>query len=748
MNGERRPRTRRRLGIALAGLLVAPAAARAQGEPTRGVELPGGVQLPEGETGERVAAEDLDLESLLELEVSAATKQPIKISDLPSTASAVTRAQLRDYGWRSLNQVLTTLPGFAPSQDYERRTIGFRGEREPWNNNRLLILMDGMPHNGIETGTAYTAAATPVFFAQKVEVIRGPASAVYGSNALHGVVAVQTVGVDDLGDGGVEARLRAGTGTQTLEAVGAQRADWADAVVGLSAHHADGDDYMDTDDSYRLDERGELARFRVGDEQEVSYLWLKLQPRLALDGLTISLHRQGQTAQTGHGWSAWIPDVEDEVTESRTIVELDYRKTAGPATFDQALQYQRARYFANTRSYPAGAFDGMYPDGVTEVVDTHFHSLVGRSQVQVVVGPEIGLLAGLEYAGVLNRGDTAHYSNVFIDDPTGEAPPVDGFRDIAPVYEPIVDRPVHKVGALVQAVSGGLLGDRLELTTGLRYDNLFFRYEEIATPARPVVSDSHQQLSPRAALVARVTDSLRLKAMAGHAYRTPSLVELFASNSRQAASNPRELAPESSTTLELAADWAIAAPVRLRANGFFIRHRNIIDYAFETGLLNNLFSNRRIGAEAEVLVETDVGGLKLDGFASYSHVRLLDETVLDPTLSEAGALVWSPAHLVKAGARAAGARLGGTVSAYAQGQTRRRASDRVDVVFRAERPVSVPGWIAVDASLFARVRGGLRVGVEGQNLLGTTGGIIAPGDHSFDYRVPARQILGVIDLDL
>ena len=37
---------------------------------------------------------------------------------------------------------------------------------------------------------------------------------------------------------------------------------------------------------------------------------------------------------------------------------------------------------------------------------------------------------------------------------------------------------------------------------------------------------------------------------------------------------------------------------------------------------------------------------------------------------------------------------------------------------------------------------------EGQNLLGTAGGIIAAGDHSFDHRVPARQILGVIDLDL
>ena len=741
MNGDRHHRTRRRLGVSLAALLLAPAAARAQGEPTEVPELPGA-------TGEPLEIAEVELGSLLELEVTVATKRPVKISDVPSTASALTRAQIRDYGWRSLNQILTTLPGFAPSQDYERRSMGFRGEREPWNNNRLLILMDGMPQNGIETGTAYTSAATPVFFAQKVEVIRGPASAIYGSNALHGVLAVQTVGVDDLGDGGVEARLRAGLETQTLEAVGAQRGAWADAVVGLSAHHSAGDSYMDTDDSYRVDERGELARFRVGDEQDTSYLWLKVQPRAALEGLTVSLHRQSQTAQTGHGWSAWIPDVADEVTESRTIVDLNYRRAAGSMTFDQAVQYQRARYFADVRSYPAGAFDGFYPDGATEVVDTHFHSLVGRSQVQAVVGPEIAILAGLEYTGFLYRGDSAHYANVFIGDPTGEEPPLDGFRDIGAVYEPIIDRPVHRIGAFAQAVSGELLGDRLELTAGLRYDNLFFRYVDVTSPSRPVVSDSHQQLSPRAALVARVTDSLRLKAMAGHSYRTPSLVELFASNTWQAGSNPRALSPERATTLEVAADWAIAAPVRLRANGFFTRHSNIIDYEFDTAVLNNLFSNRRVGAEAELLVEDEIGGIKVDGFASYSHVRLLDETIVDPALSETSKLVWSPAHLVKAGVRAAGSRLGGTITAYAQGQTRRRASDRMDEVFRAERPVSVPGWVTVDASLFARVREGVRIGVEGQNLLGSEGGIIASGDHSFDYRAPARQVLGVIDLDL
>jgi outer membrane receptor protein involved in Fe transport len=698
--------------------------------------------------GEPIELSEVELGSLLDLEVGAATRKKTPIAELPSTASAVTREQILDYGWRSINDMLYTLPGFAPSQDWERRLAGFRGERERWNANRLLLTVDGMSHNNIETGAAFTWETTPLFFARQVEVVRGPASAVYGSNAMHGVVALQTVTADDLGDGGVEARVRAGGKSQAVDAVGAQKGTWADAVIGLSGHITDGDEYLDTDDSYRMDADGRPAEMMVQDERAASYLWLKINPKAAAKGLEISFHRQADESETSHGWGDWLPDVGEYVREQRTMVDATYRRPMGRFTLETAGQYQRQDYQAAIRFYPAGAFEGYYPQGVTEAVDTSFDSLGARGQLELALPRGATALAGVDYQGVLYGGDEEHYSNADLLDPAGEYPQLDGYRPLGPVYEPILDRPVHRVGVYGQAVTGALLGEHLELTAGVRYDDLFYTYEDIADPARPEVSDSQRQVSPRVGLVVRPADGLRLKLMAGHAFRTPTLVELFAANGWTATSNPKQLRPETSNSYEAAVDWAPIAPLRVRGNAFYLDHRNIIDYQLEDGLLYNVSSSRRVGGELEVVGQTQVAGIGLDGFASYSHVRLVDETIFDETLSEEDRLSWAPSHLVKAGMRVGTARVGGTVTAYWQGTTRRRASDRMDEMWNQLRPAEIAPWLTTSATLFARPTPGLKLGLEGTNLLGTGGRIVAPGSHSFDYRVAPREIMGVAEMDL
>ena len=725
------------VSVLAVGAAWAPEPARAEDLAQQLAQLP-----PDGGP---VEVAELELESLLELQVTAATKQPVRQSDAPSTASVLVRDQIRDFGWDSLNELLYTLPGFAPSQDYERRTAGFRGEREPWNNNRLYLAWDGMPHNGIETGSASTWEATPLYFARRVEVVRGPASAIYGSNALHGVLAIDSVSASDLGDGGVQARLRAGPRTRSVDAVGAQEGAAGEAVIGVRGHGTLGDEYLSADDSGRLDADGTPARFMVQDEQNSTYLWFKAEPS-AVPGLRLQLHREMSDTETGRGWLFWAPDTVEHVIENRTIIDLSHQHQAGRLTFEQAVQYHHRRYKADIRYYPAGAFDGYYPDGVSELTDTAMQALFARSQLHASLGGGAGLLGGVEYSGVLYRDDREHYANAALVDPTGEYPQLDGFEDQGPTYEPILDRPVHRIGGYAQLVTGDLLGSKVELTAGARYDALIYSYEGVLDPARPERSGSHSRLSPRGGLVLRPAEALRLKLMVGHAYRTPTLVEMFSANSWAAQANPAGLEPEHATTYEVGADLAAASSLRLRANGFLVNHANVIDYT-AGGLLENRYSNRRAGAEVEVLAERRVGPVKLDGSASYSHVRLLGETLADPEMAPSERLVWAPAHLFKAGLRALTSRFGGTLTAYAQSKTRRRASDRMDETFRALRPAAVPGWFQLDTHLFVKPAAGVRLGVQGKNVLGTAGGLIAPGDHGFDYRVPPREVMAVVELE-
>jgi outer membrane receptor protein involved in Fe transport len=385
---------------------------------------------------------------------------------------------------------------------------------------------------------------------------------------------------------------------------------------------------------------------------------------------------------------------------------------------------------------------------VTEIVDTRFHSLFARSQARLDLPRGLHLLGGVEYTGILYRGDDRHQANVDLTDPAGEFAQLDEFRTYGPVYEPILDRPVHRIGSYVQAVSGQLLGDAAELTAGARYDTLHFHYDEVDEPARSSREGSFHQLSPRVGLVVRPHRSLRLKAMAGRSFRTPTIIELFLSNSWSGATDPEALEPESSRTYELAVDWAPASWARLRANVLHVDQKNTIDFDNATGLLRNILSNRRGGGEVEALVERRVGPMEVSGFASYSYARLLDEEVLDPALTPSSSLVWSPGHMLKGGLRANDSWYGGSLSGTWQGMVRRRSSDRMDPLFRTLRPPSVPAWLAINASLFVRPRGGIKVGLEGWNLLGSSGHLVAPNDHSFDYPIAPREILGVVELDL
>src|SRR5438132_10887518 len=137
--------------------------------------------------------EFLRLEDLMDIQVRAPSKLEMPVRDAPTVGTAVSREQIESYGWLSLNDILYKQPGFAPSQDYERLTVSSRGLHEGWNNNHLLLLIDGIPHNNNVNLTAYTWEITPLVLAQTIEVTRGAGSSLYGSTAMNGIIAINTI---------------------------------------------------------------------------------------------------------------------------------------------------------------------------------------------------------------------------------------------------------------------------------------------------------------------------------------------------------------------------------------------------------------------------------------------------------------------------------------------------------------------------------------------------------------------------
>lgn len=701
-------------------------------------------------------SQTLSLEELLQIELAAPSKQRQQAREAPGVASLVTREQIRQFGWTSLNDILFSQPGFFPARDYERTVVGARGLHEGWNSNHLLLLVDGVPVNDHDTGGAYTWDVTPLFLVRSVEIIRGPGSALYGSSATNGVVAINTISSpktlneDERLEVNSEARLRLGSlGTASVEAVAATRSDHLSAVLGFHYQRSDGAAYLSYDGSGRTDDTGALQRFQVSEPLGSRYLYVKLEARQALEGLSLSYHQQSWEQGTVHGWSYWVPDAEEPIREGRHLAVLRYHSQPGsPLQKEFVLLFQRHDYDMDIRFYPSGALDGFYPAGVTESLQTRMDEVFGRAQLSGELAERLSLLGGVEYSVFLYGGDDAHYSNAELLNAEEGFPPSETLVPLGDFYEGAIGHPVNNAAAYLQLAWSRLLDTPLSLTAGLRYDLKFFASGTQETAGAPAPRRSYEQLSPRLALVYAPSASLSLKLQASRAFRAPTPSEIFSTNSWMADSDIDTLQPERVTTFELNADWTLSQHLSWRTTAFHSQYENLIGYT--NSQLSNLFSRRFAGLELELMADAELGARgRLMAFGNYTYVHLLGEADGHGGAVDSSArLTWAPAHTVKAGVSYGLQRFTFALQGRYQSQVLRRETDRVTPAFMDARPEAVPAWVRFDANARLRLNEWSAVGLTVTNLLNAESYLVRTGDLPFDYRMDQRRVLGSLELNL
>jgi outer membrane receptor protein involved in Fe transport len=704
----------------------------------------------------------LSIEELLEVPVFAPAKLPQSVRDAPAVGAVITREQARGHGWRSVNDVLFRQPGFAPAGDYERVTVSARGLYEGWNNNHLLLLVDGVPINNASNGTAYTWEVLPLFVFERVEVLRGPGSALYGSNATNGVVALETW--SPVAGTAAEAQVRLGNaGGQSYDVLAGQASSWLALTAAYSHHRTDGNVYRSLDGSGRTDAGGALASFAVNDRRASHFGLLKLEGRGPLAGLALQAHLQRWRFQTGHGWLYWIPDADERAVNGEARAWLRYH--APPLlrerlTLELVGGVQRHEKDYRIKYLPSGAsFAGVsYPGGVVERIVTGPTAYFTRAQAQLRLVDDMILLAGVENHLVSWGRDRVHEANVDLGRGGGLAPYPDGaFRPQPPALESVLDDPIDTVGLYLQYASGRVLADSAAATVGVRYDRCFFDYLAVAEPGQPRRHRAFDQLSPRLGLVMFVHPEVTLKAMAERAFRAPSPSELVINNTLLASSNTAGLKPEQLTTVTAAVDARLGRHLNLRADWFYERFANQIAFSTTDNGVANVYSRTTTGLETELLFDARVPlpgrwSGQLSGFANYSFTHLLDEDSGDASVTPMSRLTWAPAHLANAGLLLATRLLELSVQGHLQGRVHRRDSDRLDratgtpTPFSAARPRSVAPWFTLDARVGARPTRWLRLGVQGNNLTGSEGHLIKIGDYPFDFRIEGPRVMGTLEL--
>ncbi|NJD17686.1 MAG: hypothetical protein FIA95_00140, partial [Gemmatimonadetes bacterium] len=157
-----------------------------------------GLSLASGVPGAAHAQETpptLSLDSLLAIPISAAARYDQATGEAAASITLVTRDDIEAYGFRSLWEILQTLGGFYATSDRVYNYVGVRGFGRPSDtNNRILLLVDGRPWNDITNYEADVSLGLgiPPEHMERIEVVRGPGSALYGGAAMLTVVNVIT----------------------------------------------------------------------------------------------------------------------------------------------------------------------------------------------------------------------------------------------------------------------------------------------------------------------------------------------------------------------------------------------------------------------------------------------------------------------------------------------------------------------------------------------------------------------------
>lgn len=149
---------------------------------------------------------DLSIEELANLPVISATKTERKRSETPATVRVVTAKEIKERGYLTLEEALADLPGiqFRNIQGFNSYVF-MRGI--PNQNNLVLLMIDGIQVNELNSGGFYGGGQFNLSIVERVEVVYGPASALYGTHAVSGVINIITKNPKDMQGGRVSSMV-------------------------------------------------------------------------------------------------------------------------------------------------------------------------------------------------------------------------------------------------------------------------------------------------------------------------------------------------------------------------------------------------------------------------------------------------------------------------------------------------------------------------------------------------------------
>lgn len=552
--------------------------------------------------------EDLALYSA-EDTLALATRHEEKVTKVPAIATSFARDQIRALGARTVSDVLDVVPGLTVSRDVQGfYRVAVRGLR---NDPEVLFLLNGHRLNSFYDGKALMNL--PVENLDRIEVIRGPGSALYGAGAFLAVVNIVT----DRSEG-VHAAVSGGGFPDKDDHLAIAESAHVTAAQTFGAVRL----YADVDAWNQAGDTSPIEHDALDDETLSQGLREPLQPaghthdeRFLLNG-GLGMDWDGGSAgklsisarylSESRGALIGLFDTVGEDSKLRTgvlLADLSYEKPMGDSVVLRLRAYgdqqktDRLFQVAPKNFRTGDAPDQLFPEGLLEQTLVTVRTLGGSIDADFKLHATNRLALGA-VAEQQTLADYSYQTNYTLDDRR---------RPALTTPEGLVDPVTMADGAAARRMTLGIFAQDewtvakpLTLTLGFRMDATQLPTVDAAGAING--TEMVPSFNPRVGLVATLTDSLVLKALYGRAFRSPTLQELVESipdtqyNQGRFEGNPR-LRPATVDTFELGADLVQAAGdsrVRLRANAFYESFASPIIAVDTSGNIVPL-SNRELG---------------------------------------------------------------------------------------------------------------------------------------------------------
>jgi iron complex outermembrane receptor protein len=548
------------------------------------------------EQGEANTPQDLfaiPIEDLAEQSytVSGASKYEQKTSEAPASVTIVMADEIRKYGYKTLADVLQSVPGMFITYDRNYHYIGVRGFRKSGDyDSRILVLINGhrVNENIYDSTSTGTTFPVDIDLIEKVEIIRGPGSSLYGNNALLAVINVITKNAKTLKGVEISGEVASFDTQKERISYGKNFDESHNLLVSATSYKSNGPalHFKEFDDP--ATHNGNVSN----DDDKFYNLFLTAT---AGDlSLTATYLPREKGVPTG-SYETYFGDSRNRTNDDMTLVGLEYKHDF---TDDFAV---RGRVSYHHYNYDG---DWVYDDEGLYINKDSARGRWWESELQFIAKPTENhkLTWGIEDRYNVRQDQKNWDSDVYLDD----------------------HRHSNNWGVYIQ--DEWKIFDKWTFIGGVRHDE----YESFGGTT-----------NPRLALVYQHSDATTIKLLYGRAFRAPNVYELYYNDGGHIMKAANSLNPETIQTYEAVLEQKLNKNLSGTISAFHYEMKDVLDQYLDPSddllVFRNLNEVKADGIETAILGKW-ANGVK--GRASYSFVEARDGQTN-------AILASSPKHLAK-----------------------------------------------------------------------------------------------------